>query len=377
MSQTGFIAAFKDEVGHFGHGVMFWWLMVAAPLLAMVVLIGLFQDGQMRDLPVAVCDMDQSTLSREFIRQADASSSIKVAVAVSSEDEGLALLRRAKVYGVIILPRHFSSDISKGRPGGLVVYLDGQRMPVGSILRRDLVSLSGSFWRAIYGDALKRNGVPDSAAKSLSAMLSIDLRASGNPALDYRVFLEHGFLPVILSLIYLIYACERIKSCVPPSPGEAMGRAFAAALWMLFMLFVLSVCLRVTGTVSDQCDLYEVLLVYALMIGANAFQALFIASFSENRVLALMMVSGMASPAMAFTGLTFPVSYMSLFARFWASLLPVTHAVTAETALASQGASLVTQWPSLSALIILSSVYGLLGISLCGIRYKKGNAHAA
>ncbi|MGN0908524.1 MAG: ABC transporter permease, partial [Succinivibrio sp.] len=164
----GFARAFCDEILRWPRSVMFWWLMAAAPIGAMLVLTGLFQDGQMRELPVASCDLDNSAESRSFIRSADAASTIRIAYEVQSEEEGLSLLRRGAVYGVIIMPRNFGRDAISGHGARAIVYADGQRMPVGSMIRRDLTALSGAFWQKIYVDALMRQGIPKNTAMAMA-----------------------------------------------------------------------------------------------------------------------------------------------------------------------------------------------------------------
>lgn len=204
----------------------------------------------MRDLQIAACDLDGFDLSRAFIRHAGASPSARVAYEVQSEEEGLDLLRSGAVYAVLIIPRHLGRQVMAGRQGGAVIYADGQRMPVGPIIRRDLVVLSEASWRQAYSDFLMRSGGPPEAAAPMSATISIDLRAPGNPALDYRIFLCHGFLPVLCSLMYLIYACARIKMFHAITPSEAFGRAAAPACFMLLVMCLLLLSQRLTGTTA-------------------------------------------------------------------------------------------------------------------------------
>lgn len=108
----------------------------------MVILDGLFADGLLRRLPVAVCDLDGSSTSRELIRRVDALPSVRVAALLASPDEGRDAIRRGEVFAVLVIPRHFERDLLRRRPVQAIAYIDGQHMPVGSVLRRDLVDLA-------------------------------------------------------------------------------------------------------------------------------------------------------------------------------------------------------------------------------------------
>lgn len=131
-----------------------------APLSGMVILDGLFADGLLRRLPVAVCDLDGSSTSRELIRRVDALPSARVAALLASPDEGRDAIRRGEVFAVLVIPRHFERDLLRRRPVQAIAYIDGQHMPVGSVLRRDLVDLGTAGWKLAFTDTLRRSGVP-------------------------------------------------------------------------------------------------------------------------------------------------------------------------------------------------------------------------
>ena len=73
-----FWAAALAQVRSWPRDRLFIWLLLIAPLSGMVILDGLFADGLLRRLPVAVCDLDGSSTSRELIRRVDALPSARV-----------------------------------------------------------------------------------------------------------------------------------------------------------------------------------------------------------------------------------------------------------------------------------------------------------
>ncbi len=366
-----FAAAFASEIRRAAHSVLFWWVLVIAPLTAMFILVAVFAGGQMRDLPVAAVDLDKSSASRDFLRKADSLPSMRIAQATDSQERGDALLRTGQACGVIIIPRNFERDLQALRPAKIIAYFDGQHMPAGSVLRRDLTDLSGEFWKAFYVEALERQGIRPQKAQSLAATLSIDLRAPGNASVDYRVFLDHGFLPVLIELSYLIYGVCRIKSEGALGLGKSLGILAFAALFSWLWCSAIGFGLRCCGAAGNACPYAEVIIMYLLLMICCTAQALFIAGITDNRLQGLMFVSGMASPALAFTGLTFPLTAMPYFAAFWAGLLPVTHVLTAESAISQRGASLLSQLPSLEALALLALVYAAAGIAFLRVRARS------
>ncbi len=186
-----FWAAALAQVRSWPRDRLFIWLLLIAPLSGMVILDGLFADGLLRRLPVAVCDLDGSSTSRELIRRVDALPSARVAALIASPDEGRNAIRRGEVFAVLVVPRHFERDLLRRRPVQAIAYIDGQHMPVGSVLRRDLVDLGTAGWKLAFTDTLRRSGVPPVQADWQTAGIGLDLRSLGNPAANYKIFREY------------------------------------------------------------------------------------------------------------------------------------------------------------------------------------------
>ena len=107
-----FWAAALAQVRSWPRDRLFIWLLLIAPLSGMVILDGLFADGLLRRLPVAVCDLDGSSTSRELIRRVDALPSARVAALLASSDEGRDAIRRGEVFAVLVIPRHFAPSVA-------------------------------------------------------------------------------------------------------------------------------------------------------------------------------------------------------------------------------------------------------------------------
>ena len=90
-----FWAAALAQVRSWPRDRLFIWLLLIAPLSGMVILDGLFADGLLRRLPVAVCDLDGSSTSRELIRRVDALPSARVAALLRTRAGTLSAVARS------------------------------------------------------------------------------------------------------------------------------------------------------------------------------------------------------------------------------------------------------------------------------------------
>lgn len=368
-----FWAAALTQVRTWPRDRFFIWLLLIAPLSGMVILDGLFADGLLRRLPVAVCDLDDSSTSREVIRRVDALPSARVAALLASPDEGRDAIRRGEVFAVVVIPRHFERDLLRRRPVQAIAYIDGQHMPVGSVLRRDLVDLGTAGWKLVFTDTLRRSGVPPVQAGWQTAGIGLDLRSLGNPAANYKIFLVHSFLPILLQLTSLLYSVCVLHRLRPerPSMARIWGSVCPVALLVGMLGCLQTGLLAARGYFPLQASILAVCVIYLLFSLACAALAVFIAGLCDEILLALMMVSGLASPAFAFAGITFPQLAMPPFARFWSGLLPSTQLLRLESSVIQMGDALGQHWSILGALCLLACVYGGLGSLFHSLRSRR------
>lgn len=129
--------------------------------------------------------------------------------------------------------------------------------------------------------------------------------------------------------------------------------------------------LAARGYFPVQAPVLTVCAIYLLFSLACAALAVFIAGLCDEILLALMLVSGLASPAFAFAGIAFPQLAMPPFARFWSGLLPSTQLLRLEGSVIQMGDALGQHWPVLGALCLLACVYGGLGSLFHGLRLRR------
>ena len=87
---------FRDE------GVLIFFFIV--PIVYPLLYSWVYNNEVVRDVPVVVVDQCHSSLSRQFIRQCDASPDVKVAYYAADLDEAKMLVSRQVVKGIIFMP---------------------------------------------------------------------------------------------------------------------------------------------------------------------------------------------------------------------------------------------------------------------------------
>lgn len=103
-------------------GILIFILFVplAYPLLYAYV----YTNEVVREVPVAVVDESNSTLSREFLRKVDASPDVCIHTRCTNMAEAQELLKRQDVYGIIRIPSSFTRDLWQGEQTHVGLYCD-------------------------------------------------------------------------------------------------------------------------------------------------------------------------------------------------------------------------------------------------------------
>jgi ABC-2 type transport system permease protein len=107
---------FKDE------GVIIFFIVV--PLLYPLLYSWIYNNEVVREVPVVVVDDSHSSLSRQFIRQCDASPDVKIAYYAADLDEAKSLVSRQIVKGIYLIPSDFEERVNRMEQATVSVYCD-------------------------------------------------------------------------------------------------------------------------------------------------------------------------------------------------------------------------------------------------------------
>ena len=106
----------KDE------GMLIFFILV--PLLYPLLYSWIYNNEVVREVPVVVVDDSHSQLSRQFVRQCDASPDVKILSYASDIDEAKSLLSRQVARGIYYIPSDFEAKVNRMEQATVSVYCD-------------------------------------------------------------------------------------------------------------------------------------------------------------------------------------------------------------------------------------------------------------
>lgn len=343
-------------------------LLLLLPLLGWAVLLGTFGARTPRDLPVAVVDLDRSTLSRRLTRAVDATGSLEVTAAPATPAAAEDLLLRGRVYAVVVLPAGLERRVLRQEAPAVAALYNAQWLLPGKLAARDLSRVVGSFSAALDIRARQARGEPDPVGAALP--IRTEAHPLFNPELDYAAFLLTALVPALLQIFVLVLAVHALGSELRQgTAGEwlAAGGGVARALVGKLLPYALGYGgLALAMTAATYRWLGLPVAGSALTIGAGLLllvlaalaTALLLVGWTANLRLSTSLASFLAVPAFAFSGITFPRSGMPTAPRLWSAALPLTHYLAVQTQQLVVGAPVRASLPPLGALLALALLFG-------------------
>jgi len=366
--RAGFGAAFQHELQHLRTDRADLLLVTLLPLLMLGVLAWLFAASVMRDIPIAIVDLDHSAESRLLARMLDASPGIAVASQPASLADAQAQLRRLDVFAVVLVPRDATRQALRGSQGTVFAYYNATYLTTGQSAVRDIVEAVGAWSARLLSGGIGKQVGP---AKLRAPPIAVQSDILHNPARSYELFLLPLLFPAVLSLGLALAVAASLGREVRDGQlrvwlGSAPWAAIAGKICPYVALFsvygalgVLYLALLRGDGVAGSLGL--LLLGQPLFYLACAAVALLFVGLTRDMGTALSAIGLSIGTALAFSGATFPVVDAPLFTRIWNLLLPLTAYVKLQTQQQFVGAPwTVSLWP-LATLLVMVLVAGGIG----------------
>lgn len=370
----GFLRVVRRELKRISGSPFFVVFVLIMPYPTFLVLSLAFLQPIPRDLPVVVCDMDHSTLSRQITRFMDASPALWCMEEVPDMQAAAARVREGRAHAVIYLPQMLEQDTLSGEASPVTVFLNNQWLLTSGVITRAVrdvvVAASEKYDRMLY---MAEGSDPPQAAWRAEP-IRVDLHPLFNPGMNYRFFLLPAVLPVVLQMFIAMAAVRAVGmefrartadawlQAAGGSPALALlGKLAPYTLYWTALSWFMWVWLHRWFDVPIQGSRLALAAgTFLLVLAYQAVAVLFVA-LKGNLRLANSLAGFYCGPAFAFSGITFPHLGMPWPARAWGLLLPITHYLRVVNEQAFMGAPAEVSIKSLLALLLFTVIPGVWG----------------
>lgn len=343
---------------------IYWFCMVIAPLFCYYFFTSLMHEGLPESLPLGVVDEDHTVTSRNLVRNLDAFQMTDVVKTYPNVTEARKAVQQGHIYGFYLIPQGTTSEAQSQRLPTVSFYTNYSYLVAGSLLYRDMRTMSELASGAASRTVLYAKGATERQAMAYLQPVVIDMHAVGNPWLNYNVYLSNVIIPGMLGLfIFMITVYGLGTELKFNTADELMQRsggsvivAVTGKLIPQLLVFLLSGTLYVLYLYAYlhfpcHCGLARMWCIMALFVMACQGMGVFMFTMFPTLRLGLSFASLWGVISFSISGMSFPVMAMHPILQGIANLFPLRHYFLLYVNSALDGYPLANAWPFVLALL--------------------------
>lgn len=295
------------------------------------------KQGLPHDLPIGIVDLDNSSLSRNFSRQLDATQLGKV-LKYDSFAEAREDMQSGKITAVCVIPAGMYADVQASRRPTFTYYLNGLYFVGGALSYKNILTMINLADGAVQREVLRAKGVNEDAIMGRIQPVNVDVHQIGNQYTNYGYYLTNIFLPGVLALtvvIILIYSLGAelkygTSRHLLSTAGGSMYNALFGKLVVYTTLFsviglILILLMYDWMNFPIKGSIWNMFLAIVLLVLASESVAIFIIGLLPIPRLALSIGALYSVLAFSMSGFTLPVETMPPYIQGLAEAFPLRH----------------------------------------------------
>ena len=209
-------------------------LLIAAPILYSLFYPLPYLREIIRETPIAVVDFDGSSLSRQFVRQADAHETLQVVARFDSVAAAETAVKDGRVRGYLVVPAHFRADVLRGRDAAVAYGGDATYFLQFKQVLTGFAESAGMLNASIKARQALAAGLSREQARAAVAPVALRAHPVGNTREGYASYLIPGVFLLILQQtlvlgVGLLRGTARESGAAAPavSPAGLIGAGLA------------------------------------------------------------------------------------------------------------------------------------------------------
>ncbi len=343
----------------------------------LLLLYGYALNFDVKHLPLAVCDQDRTSASREFTGKLEHTEYFDLKLRLDSPRSIDRILGREEVRLALVIPPGFGDDLAAGREPEVQIIVDGSNAQsastalgyIGAIVQQESVRL---FAQRLNDRGLRGPAVP----------LRTDVRVWYNPELRSIRFLVPGLMAFILMVIVVVSTSfsvvrekeqgtmEQIAVSPVRSSELILGKTIPYILISLVSAHLVLLLSFLLFGVSIKGSYLYLLLTMVLFLTGALGQGVLISTVTRTQQVAFMVsILTTFLPTFILSGFIFPIRNMPVVIQAFSYLVPARYFLDALRSILIKGSGPAAFGPDL---LFLAAFAGLtLALSIANLRQSE------
>jgi ABC-2 type transport system permease protein len=340
-----------------------------------LVLLGFVNNTDVKNVPTAIFNQDNSRASRDLLDSFDATGYFSFDYAVYSQVEVYNLIDSGKAAVGIIIPPNYGTDLAIGKTSDVLVLLDGANPTVAGSVMSAAALVGQAHGASVRAKQLSLRGPAGGGASPVD----VRTRVLYNPDLISSYNLVPGLIAMILfqtatSLTALAIVKERERGTIEQlivTPIRSWELVVAKIIPYILVSFANTVLIMAVGTFLFGVPLRGSLILLFSLVGLYLLPTLglglLISTAARTQQQAQLMTMPIMLPSMLLSGVFFPTSSLPVFLQMIGNLLPLTYFVYILRSILIKGVGLNMIMPQVIAL----TIFAILLLGLAARRFQK------
>ena len=328
-----------------------------------VIVFGYVATTDVRNVPTAVYDLDNSLESRELVARFVRSGYFSVVAYADNDEAARDLVDRGRAAVVLRMNKGFGADIAGRRTAALQVIVDGTDSNTARIILSYGAQIVSDYSRAVLIEHASRAG-----GRVRDTGVDLVTRAWFNENLESRNFFVPGVIALIVSLVTLMLtsmAVVREKEigtmeqiiATPITPAEfILGKTLPFVLIALIDVALVVTVGVLWFDVPIRGHLAWLFLSVLLYIMTTIGVGLLISTICSTQQQAMMSTFFFFFPAMLLSGFMFPIANMPEVVQYITYLNPLRYFLVIIRGIFLKGVGPEILWPQMLALAVIGPV---------------------
>jgi ABC-2 type transport system permease protein len=362
-----FIQVFRDKRTRF--------VLIGPPVIQMLV-FGYAATLEIKHVPTAIVDYDNSQVSRDLISRFEGSRYFDIRKRSTDRREVPDLIDRGDVTMAIQINSGFAQKIRKGQTAHIQVLVDSSNSNTALIGLGYVNEVTGKFASEYQFESLRRTSPQ---AITLMPKIVLDSRPWFNTDMSSQWFFVPGIIGNIMLVIVMTltaFAVVREREIgtleqIMVTPIRRMEFILGKTIPFFLIGFFDAMLISAVGTLWFKVPLRGSLAVLAL--GTVLFLlcvlgiGLFISTVSSTQQQAMVTGFFFIMPAVIFSGFGSPIGSMPVFLQYLTYLNPLRYYQTVLRSVYLKGVGLDVLWPQMAAMALI----GIAMLTVSVLRFHK------
>ena len=313
-------------------------LLSVLPAISILFFASIFRHGTPDNLPIALLDEDDTTLSLTLAQMIDATPEIEISCSISDIIAGQQALRRGEVDAVVVIPQSFEQNIYSLSQTSVGAYISGANILKNGLISKGLLTSVTTFNTGLAMQTLQAKGLSKQQAMAQAMPITFDKHILFNPYTNYEDYLSPLLMPmmiVIFASLATIFAIgtelrdatsrewlATAHGSLPVALAGKLATIFAAmCFWSGVAFFTLFYLMEVPLRGSA----WLLIAGGGVVLLAYMSIAIVITAATANMRLALSLGGGYTVMSFSLCGLTYPSMAMHTSIQYLSKLFPFTY----------------------------------------------------